>query len=183
MDTDQQLQETTLTPATLYQGKIIDLHVDTVTLPDGNTARREYVSHHGGAAILAVDDEGYTYLVRQFRYAYRTAMWEIPAGKLEAGEDALSAAGRELQEEIGYTADTIVPYGVLYPSPGYTNEQLSVFLATNLRYTGTHPDADEFLEIRRFPIRQVLAMIQQGQIHDAKTCYALYRYCHQHNIH
>lgn len=173
---DLNLIETETQEHLLYDGRIIKLRVDDITLPDGNPSKREYVCHNGGAAILAVDDEGYTYLVRQFRYAYREVISEIPAGKLEAGEDAIVTAARELEEEIGLTAEEIVPYGMLYPSPGYTNEHLYIFLAKGLKKTAAHLDEDEFLNVRRIPFTELLSQVMNGEIHDAKTCYAALRY-------
>ena len=159
-----------------YDGRIIKLRVDDIALPDGKPSKREYVCHNGGAAILAVDDEDYVYLVRQFRYPYREVIYEIPAGKLEVGEEAIVTAGRELEEEVGLCAEKIVPYGMLYPSPGYTNEHLYIFLAKGLKQTNAHLDDEEFLNVHRLPFKQVLSMVMNGEIHDAKTCYAILRY-------
>ncbi|MBD5091908.1 MAG: NUDIX hydrolase [Clostridiales bacterium] len=160
----------------LYDGRIIKLRVDDVTLPDGKPSKREYVSHNGGAAILAVDDEDFVYLVRQFRYPYREVIYEIPAGKLEVGEEAIVTAERELEEEVGLNADEIIPYGMLYPSPGYTNENLYIFLAKGLKQAKAHLDDEEFLNVHRLPYEQVLTMVMNGQIRDAKTCYAILRF-------
>jgi len=176
------LVERTLKANTLYSGKIISLNVDDVALPDGRSAKREYVRHSGGAAILAVDGEGYVYLARQYRYACREVVVEIPAGKLEKGESAATAAARELEEEIGIIADEIVPYGVLYPTPGYTDELLHIFLAKGLKNGIKHLDDEEFLNAERLPFAEALRMVLRGEIKDAKTCYAVLRYAYENGI-
>lgn len=161
---------------TLYNGRIISLRVDDVTLPDGNAAKREYVCHRGGASILAVDDEDCVYLVRQFRYPYREVLLEIPAGKLEEGEEAIVTARRELEEETGLVADEIVPFGMIYPTPGYTDEHLYIFLAKGLKATSAHLDDGEFLRVERLPFKEVLDRVLRGEIRDGKTCYAVLKY-------
>ncbi len=175
-DEDRSLIETEVAAHRLYSGRIIKLRVDDIALPDGRPAKREYVCHNGGAAILAVDEENYVYLVRQFRYPYRKIISEIPAGKLEEGEEAIVTAVRELEEETGMTAEKVIPYGVLYPSPGYTDELLHIYLAVGLKKTAAHLDSDEFLNVRRVPFAEVLNGVLNGEIHDAKTCYAVLRY-------
>lgn len=167
------LTETEKAAHTLYEGRIITLRVDDVTLPDGRDAKREYVCHRGGAAVLAVDDEDCVYLVRQFRYPYREELLEIPAGKLEEGEEAIATARRELEEEIGMTADEILPFGLIYPTPGYTNENLHIFLARGLKKGNMHLDDGEFLRVERVPFKTVLERIMSGEIKDGKTCYAV----------
>ncbi len=178
---DERLIEKERKKTVIYEGKIINLRVDDIVLPDGNDAKREYVEHRGGASILAVDGEDNVYLVRQFRYPYREILEEIPAGKLEMGEDPIETARRELQEETGLVGD-IIPYGLIYPTPGYTNENLYIYLATNLKKGDTHFDEDEFLDVVKRPIRDVLQDIYEGKIKDGKTCYAVLKYAHQKNI-
>lgn len=173
MRMDEKLIEKEVKANKLYDGRIINLRVDDVLLPDGKPAKREYVEHRGGAAILAIDGEGFVYLVRQFRYPYRETLLEIPAGKLEAGEDPVVTAARELAEETGLVADSITPYGVIYPSPGYTNEKLYIYFASGLRQSEAHPDADEFLNVVRVPFEQALQGVIGGEIKDGKTCYAI----------
>ena len=169
------LIEKTLSSREIYNGRIINVKLDDVKLPDGNESKREYVEHPGGAAILAVDGED-MWLVRQFRYPYREVIEEIPAGKLEKGEDAIVTAKRELVEEIGYDCDSIEPFGMIYPTPGYTNEHLYIFLATGLKKRHTHFDEDEFISAYKRPIKDVLADILSGRIKDSKTCYAVLKY-------
>lgn len=165
----------------IYKGKILNLCVDDIMLPDGKYATREYVEHMGGAGILAVDTDGYIYLVRQYRYAYRESILEIPAGKLEEGEEPILTAQRELEEETGLVGK-IEPFGLLYPTPGYTNEPLYVFLATELKAQQRHLDEDEFLDTVRMPFVEALKMVMAGDIKDAKTVYAILRYALQNKI-
>lgn len=171
---DNNLKENTLHESTFYHGKIIDLHLDEIELPNGEHAYREYVSHRGGAAILPVDGD-YIYLVRQFRYPYKEILTEIPAGKLELGEDPIVTATRELEEETG-TVGNIRPLGIIYPTPGYTNEKLYIFVATDLKKTQTHFDDDEFLDVVRVPLKTALKDVLDGNIKDAKTAYAILKY-------
>lgn len=159
----------------IYKGKILNLRVDEIELPGGARSKREYVEHRGGAGILAVDKENYVYLVKQYRYAYREAILEIPAGKLEEGEEAIVTASRELKEETGLSGK-IAPFGLLYPTPGYTNEPLYVFLATDLKWGEGKLDEGEFLDVLRIPFDEALAMVKDGRIKDAKTAYAILRY-------
>ena len=181
MDNEQDLMEITLDSTTHYDGVVCHFKVDTVKLPNGNISSREYIHHRGGAAILAVDDEDYTYLVRQYRHPYREVITEIPAGKLEEGEEPLETAKRELEEEIGKKAAKIVPFGEIYPSPGYTDEHLYIFLATGLSSSHAHLDEDEFLHVQRVPFAEALRQVLSGEIHDSKTCYAILRYAGEGN--
>ncbi len=160
----------------VYEGRIISLRNDDIVLPDGREAKREYVCHNGGASVLAIDGEGFVYLVRQFRYPYREVLLEIPAGKLEKGEEAIFTAGRELQEETGFTAGSIAPLGLIYPTPGYTNENLYVFLATDLKTSKMKLDDGEFLNVEKVPFLKLLSDVLDGKIRDGKTCYAVMKY-------
>jgi len=167
------LEEKQKNSKTIYDGRIISVKLDEVTLPDGSTSSREYVCHRGGASVLAVDGEGYIYLVRQFRYPYREVIDEIPAGKLEAGEEPIETARRELEEETGLIAEKIEELGLLYPTPGYTNEKLYVFLATGLKKSRQCLDEGEFLNVERIKFSDALEKVLTGQFHDAKTCYGI----------
>lgn len=132
------LTEKTVEKHTLYKGFIINLRVDDALLPDGRPCKREMVEHPGGAAVLCVED-GKVLLVRQFRYAYGEELLEIPAGKLDKGEDPAHAAARELEEETGRVAERVEKLFTLYPTPGYTNEKLHVFLAHGVHMGHVHP--------------------------------------------
>lgn len=173
---ERDLIEKELKANIIYSGHIVTLKNDDVLLPNGKECKREYVEHPGGATILAFDNDGNILLERQFRYPYREVIWEVPAGKLEKGEDPLEAAKRELEEETGMTAGKIEPFGLIYPSPGYTNEHLYIYLATDLRQSKQHLDANEFLSIVKMPFDKALDMVFSGEIKDSKSCYAILRY-------
>ena len=159
----------------IYEGKILKLNVDSVILPDGKTAKREYINHSGGAAVLYVEN-GKVLLVKQFRYAYGKEIYEIPAGKLEKGEDPVLAAKRELEEEPGYVAKSLTELFKLYPTPGYSDEIIYVYLAENCLNGSINPDEDEFVECELIELEKVCKMIESGEICDAKTVAAVYKY-------
>lgn len=169
------LTEKKLSSKLIYGGKILSLYVDDVELPDGSKSEREYIKHSGGAAALFIQD-GKVALVKQYRYAYGKAIYEIPAGKLNEGESALYAAVRELEEETGYRAKEAEHYADIYPTPGYTNEIVSVYLIKQAEYVGAKPDEGEFLNCEFVPIEKVYEMVESGEICDAKTVVALYKY-------
>ncbi len=168
------LTETKLSSRTVYDGKILKLEVDEVRLPDGKNAVRECVRHCGGAAVLLVKD-GKVALVKQHRYLYGKDIYEIPAGKLETGEEPAVGAKRECEEETGYSAE-VEKLLEIYPSPGYTDEVIHIFLAKNARFVGQHADDGEFLTCEFVPIEKVVQMIESGEICDAKTVAAMYKY-------
>lgn len=160
---------------TVYDGKILKLNVDEVLLENGKTATREYVAHRGGAAIIAETEDGILF-VEQFRYPYREYVLELPAGKRENGENPVVTARRELEEETGYKAGKLKFLCEVYPSPGYTDERLYLFLATEFEKSQMHLDEDEFLSVRAIKAEEVVQMIALGQIKDAKTLIALLEY-------
>ena len=156
-----------------FNGRVIHVHVDTVELPNGNTSTREVVNHPGGVGILALDGEGRVLIVRQFRYAYGKVLTEIPAGKLERGEDPYEAAMRELREETGAVTDTLTSLGEIYPTPGYCDEIIRLYLARDLRWGEMDLDDDEFLNVERVPFAWLVEEILAGRIRDAKTIAAV----------
>lgn len=163
------LRETSLSADYRYEGKIINLRVDEARLPDGSVASREVVEHPGGVGIIALTDEGEVLLVQQYRYPYGEVTTEIPAGKRDRGEDPLTTGKRELAEETGASADNFTPLGVLYPTPGYCNEVIYLYLATELHFAEQHPDEDEFLDVLRLPLDTLVDKVMAGEIPDAKT--------------
>lgn len=169
------LTEKRLSSQSIYKGKILELTVDSVVLPDGNTSKREIVRHSGGAAVLFIRD-GKIALVRQYRYAYGEEIYEIPAGKLNVGEDPLVAAARELEEETGYRAETLSHLLDIYPSPGYTDEVIHIYCADRAVFVGEKPDDGEFLSNVFMPIAEVKKLIDDGTIKDAKTVCAVCKY-------
>ena len=168
------LTERTLSSREIYSGRIVRLRLDEVALPNGEIARREIVEHPGGVGILALDAEGRVPLVRQYRYAFGRVVTEIPAGKLEPGEhDTLSAARRELREEIGAEAARWDDLGTLLPSPGCYGEVLHLYLARELTFGAQQLDPDEFLEVEYVPLEELLARCLRDELHDAKTVAAV----------
>lgn len=164
-----ELIETTLSSEKIFDGRILHIRRDTVRLPDGSNATREVVDHPGGVCVLALDDENRALLVSQFRYPYKEVVREVPAGKLEYGEDPREAAIRELAEETGATAGEFRSLGELYPSPGYCGEIIRMYLARDLTFGETHLDKDEFLNLERIPFGQLVEQVVSGEIKDAKT--------------
>lgn len=154
---------------TMFAGRIFTVERDRVELENGETSVREIVRHNGGACILPLFDNGDICLVRQFRYAYGQELLELPAGKLEPGEDPFDAAKRELTEECGLTADTFIDLGKLYPTVGYCSEVIHIWAATGLKETDMHLDEDEFLTPRRIPLAEAYRMVMDGEIRDGKT--------------
>lgn len=163
------LTETPLTRTVIYEGKIITVRVDDARLPNGAVAKREVVEHPGGVCIAALTDKEELLFVRQFRYPYAEVIPELPAGKLERGEDPLPAGKRELAEETGAVAAAYRSLGQLYPSPGYCGEIIHLYLATGLTFGASHPDDDEFLQAERIPLQKAVEMVLTNEIKDAKT--------------
>lgn len=153
----------------LYRGKIVNLRVDDAELPDGTTALREVVEHPGGVCVAALTGKEELLFVEQFRYPYMETVLELPAGKLEYGEDPFEAGKRELLEETGAAAENYRDLGKLYPTPGYCGEIIHMYLAENLTFSEQHLDEDEFLEVRRIPLETAFQMVMRNEIRDSKT--------------
>lgn len=153
----------------VYDGKILRLHVDTVELPNGRQALREVADHPGGVAIVAIDRDDNMLTVKQFRYAFSRVVEEIPAGKLEHGENPYDAALRELKEETGATPERFTELGPIIVSPGAYGEVLHLYLAEGLDMGATSPDEDEFLDLVKTPFDQMVQRVLSGELTDAKT--------------
>ena len=166
------LTEKTVKQNVVFEGKIIRVRCDDAELPDGKPCKREVVDHAGGASVLYVR-EGKVLLVRQFRYPYMEETLEIPAGKLNPGEDPAQTAARELAEETGWQPASVEHMFTIYPTPGYSAEKIYIYRAHGVREGQVHHDEDEFVTAAFYPIDEVLSMIEKGEIKDAKTIIAL----------
>ncbi|MDR1168934.1 MAG: NUDIX hydrolase [Heliobacteriaceae bacterium] len=168
------MNEKTLNSELKYHGKIMDIYRDEVELSDGTKSIREVVKKPDAVAIAALKGKNIL-MVRQFRYAVKQAMLEIPAGKIDDGEAPFDCAVRELEEETGYIAKNWQPLGFIYVSAGFTNEKIYLFLAEDLTYKQAKPDAGEILECGEYSLEDIRAMIKAGEINDAKTICTLMR--------
>ena len=173
MEMPKDLTEVTLRRKDVYDGKILKVHVDDVRLPNGREAVREVVDHVDGAAVLAMDEANRVLVVRQYRYVFGRVLAELPAGKLDPGEDPVAGALRELKEETGAVPDTFLPMGVTLPSPGCLSERLYLFLAKGLHMESQQLDEDEFLNVERIPFNEMVHRVMDGEIEDSKTIAAV----------
>lgn len=173
-DDDAHLVETKMASETVFSGKLLVVHRDTVKLPDGKPATREYVEHPGAALVVPVLDDGRLVLERQYRYPVRRVMLEFPAGKIDAGEKSLATAQRELEEEAGYIAATWQSLGTVHPEIGYSTEFIDVFEATGLTHVGQKLDDGEFLEIVTMTEDELLFTYDCGGFTDGKSLAAFF---------
>ena len=162
-------KEITIDSERIYEGAILNLRRDTVTVKNGKTAYREIIEHNGAVALIAVTDDEKIIMVRQYRKACESELLEIPAGKIDKGEDAFNSAVRELKEETGYTAENIKLLTKVYVSCGYSQEQISIYLCTGLTPGETVFDEDEDLEIYEIPLKELYDMCMNGEIVDSKS--------------
>ena len=162
-------KEVTVFKNTIYRGKILNLRVDIAGLPNGKEAPREFVEHNGGVTVAALTDDAELIFVRQFRYPYMEEVLELPAGKLEKGENPLVAGKRELLEEAGVSASQYINLGEFYPSPGYTNEVIYLYGARDLTELEQDLDEDEFLNVEYIPLDKAVDMVLNNEIKDGKT--------------
>lgn len=169
-------RELTVDSERVYSGRVVTLDVDRVRLPDGRESVREVVRHAGAVVIMPILDDGRIVFVRQFRYPVDTELLEFPAGTLEPGEDARTCAERELVEETGWQAESLQKLGSFFSTPGFTDEVLHGFIATDLSPAqgGSDPEADEFIEVVVLSVEEALSMAQRGQVRDAKTLATLF---------
>ena len=164
------LTETKLTSEKIYSGCILDFYRDTVRLPNGGTAPRELTRHVGAVCIVPLLDDGRVIVERQFRYPVNEVITEIPAGKRDSRDEAPDdAARRELREETGITARELIPLGPFYPTCAYSTEVIQMFLARGLSFGERELDEDEFLNVFRLPLRELVEKVLNGEIPDAKT--------------
>lgn len=165
--------ETRISSKLVYDGRLLKVHEDVSRLPDGSTARREWIKHPGACAIVPLFEDGDTILLRQFRYGPSKMFWEVPAGKIDPGEPIDDTARRELLEETGLEAGEIVRIGHFYPAIGFCDEIIHIYVARNLRSSNSRTDDDEFVDTVRMPLTQALSMLDDGNIDDGKTCVVL----------
>lgn len=165
-----ELEEKQISSATIYDGNVLHVREDKVSLPDGREATRELIRHIGAVCVIPVDENNNVIMENQYRYPISQVVLEIPAGKLDASnEDRLLAAQRELREETGFTADNWTDIGLYYPAPAYSDEKITMFLATGLHKGDRELDDDEFIDVCRVPLSELRDRVMSGEITDGKT--------------
>ncbi|MDP2659142.1 MAG: NUDIX hydrolase [Dehalococcoidia bacterium] len=167
--------ERTISSRQVYEGRVLNLRVDSVELSGGRSSTREIIEHRGAVVIAAVDGSGNVLMVRQFRKPVEQELLELPAGTLESGEDPEACASRELQEETGFRAEKLEKLGGFYSAPGFCTEYLHLFLATGLQPSPLAGDDDEDIRVAPTPISEVPSLIASGEIRDAKSVAGLLR--------
>jgi ADP-ribose pyrophosphatase len=170
---DAGLIEVFVSKKTIWRGNAVNFDVDTVRLPNGKLATREFMNHPGAVGVVPFLDKDTVVMVRQYRHPVREVTLELPAGKLDAGESPLTCVKRELAEETGYTAKTIKPLLQYWPTPAFADEVLHLYVATGLKPGRIHADDDEFIEAVHVPFKKAVKMIFDGKIRDSKTVVAL----------
>ncbi len=163
------LKETPKSSEKIFSGRLIDLYFDHIELPNGKSSTREWIKHPGAVCIIPILPNGNLCLIRQYRYGPRAEFIEIPAGKLDVGEDPLVCAKRELEEEIGYIAGKLTFLTNIHPAIGFSNEKMWVYLAEDLILSKQNLDQDEFLELYPIPVKKAIDLIYEGKITDVKT--------------
>ena len=169
MPINLKLFEKTLSEDLKFKGRIITVHVDDVELEDGSLSKREVVDHGGGVSVVVLTENNEILLVRQFRYPYKEVISEIPAGKLEKGENPLEAGIRELEEECGVIAEKVFSLGTVYPTVAYCSEIIYLYAATGLTFGEQDLDEDEFLNVEKMPLEDAVKKVLSGEITDGKT--------------
>lgn len=173
MEFNKNLLEEEVSREIVFKGRVFDIAVCQARLCNDEVVRRDIMLHNGGVGILPIDCDGNILLVQQYRYGASEFLWEIPAGKLEKGEDPFSCALRELEEETGFVGGDYISLGKLNPSPAIMSEIIYLYLARNLTKGARHLDDDEFLEVEKVPFEQAYRMVLSGEITDAKTQIAI----------
>lgn len=164
------LNEKQVSSKLIYEGRILDLYLDDVLLPDGRPSKREYIKHLGAACVVPVDENGNVIVVKQFRYPFSSVLTEVPAGKLDSKSEAhADTAVRELKEETGCVAENLIYLGEYYPTCAYSDEVIHMYLATGLRDEEQTLDEGEFVDVERIPLETLVEEIMKGNIKDGKT--------------
>ena len=179
---DENLIEKKVSSENVFDGVLLHVYKDKIELPNGNEAVREYIKHQGAVCVVPVTDEMEVVAVKQYRYPIGRVTIEIPAGKLDAGENILDAAKRELSEETGVESADIEYMGGLYPSVAYTDEIIHMYVAKNLVYGEAHTDDDEFLNVVKIPLKEFVQMVMDGQIQDSKTMAAILKVARMYGV-
>jgi len=175
MHNSNDLTEETKESLEIFNGELLHVFQDTAILPDGNTSTREWIKHPGACAVVPVFENGDIMMIQQFRYPLKEVCWEIPAGKIDPGEDIAITAERELLEEAGLRTNDLIYIGKFYPCVGYSNEVIHIYAARKLEITEMNTDHDEFLIRERVPFTKAMEMIDKGEIPDGKTQICLLR--------
>lgn len=170
-------KETTLKSTEIFSGHILKVYKDEISIEGGGNSTREVVRHKGATAVIAVDEKGEAFFVEQFRYPIGRPLFEAPAGKIDDGETPLECAKRELLEECGVEAKKWTELGPMLSSPGFCDEVIHLFFAEELSVSNPDPDEDEFLDIIKLPLSEVLSRLRKGEISDAKTQVLILRAC------
>lgn len=170
---EMDLTEKKVSSKVVFDGRLLHVTSDTVVLPNGKKTTREVIWHNGAVCVVPFDDDNNVYMVKQFRYPFNREVLEIPAGKIDKGENPDTAVLRELEEEIGMTAKTLIPIGEFYPSVAYTTEVIYMYMATGLKKTSQNLDEDEFLNVEKHNFNTVCNMIMENKIGDGKTISAI----------
>ncbi|MDE5569381.1 MAG: NUDIX hydrolase [Ruminococcus sp.] len=167
------LDEKTINSDIIYEGVIFTITHDTVELENGNAAVRDVLLHHGGVCVIPVTDENEIFLVKQFRYPFHTTTMEVPAGKLEKGENHAECGRRELLEETGCICDEYIYLGEMLPTPAYNSEVTHIYMARGLHFEKQNLDPDEFLDVEKIPLADAVKLVMDGKIRDGKTQIAI----------
>lgn len=167
------LSEKKISGESIFSGRVIDLSVDKVELEDGKITTRELITHPGGVCVVPINEKGEIYMVRQFRYPFGKALLEVPAGKLEKGEDHMLCGMRELKEEIGAEAGYFRYLGCLYPTVAYDTEIIHMYLAKDLTFGSQDLDEGEFIDVITMPFEKAVEMVMNNELPDAKTQLAI----------
>ncbi len=179
---DEMLIEKKVSSENVFDGRLLHVFNDVVELPNGHKSTREYIKHQGAVCVVPVTDDMEVVAVKQYRYPIGRVTIEIPAGKLDKGEDILTAAKRELSEETGVESADIEYMGGLYPSVAYTDEIIHMYVAKNLVYGDSHTDDDEFLNVVKIPLAEFAQMVMNGEIQDAKTMAAILKVARMYGV-
>lgn len=158
---------------TIYKGRVVEFNLEEAHLPGGQTVQLEILRHPGASAVVPLQEDGRVVMIRQYRHAAGGMIYEIPAGRLDPEESPLECAERELAEEVGRRATQWEPLGVIWTTPGFTNEKIHLFLARHLMPVSQALEMDEVIEVVEQPLEKAIAMIRQGEINDSKTICAL----------